>query len=261
MRSRRFRFLINLPGLLAVVSPACAVTNLFFHAGQPAAVLATNMTSTTIQSGAYQFTYSVDGWWSASPGGPPTGRFFSVFWPDGVQAQAVTAGPTVGSGANITLRRGDGQPFELCSFTGKLLANTAGAGGAFEIMPQLNGQDAFPDPLMFDATGYAGNTFLHTPALSGYDTYLIHLWVDYALVQLTVADASLPPVLVISALASNQVCLSWPSNISGYSLQQNSSFNPTNWTTVTNVVSVAGTNSQVALPRQGATDFFRLVMP
>ena len=136
----------------------------------------------------------MDGYWSAYPGGPPTGRFQSVFWPDGIDAQAITAGPTAGAGANITIKRVDGKLFDFRSFTGKLLANTAGAGGAFEIMPQLNGQDAFADPLQFDATGYAGMTFSHTPALTGYDTYVIHLWVDYALTALTLVDTN--PVVV-----------------------------------------------------------------
>ena len=155
----------------------------------------------------------------------------------------------------------DGQPFELRSFTGKLLANTAGAGGSFEIMPQLNGQDAFPNPLMFDATGYAGNTFAHNPALSGYDTYTIHLWVDYALIQLTVADASLPPTLDISFPATNQVRLSWPTNSSGYSLQQNPSLDPGTWSAVTNSAGISGSNYELTLPRQGAAEFFRLILP
>ena len=69
-----------------------------------------------------------------SGGGPPTGRFFSILWPNGVQAQAITAGPLLGTGANITLKRADGKLFDLQAFTGKILMNTAGAGGAFEIM-------------------------------------------------------------------------------------------------------------------------------
>jgi hypothetical protein len=207
----------------------------------------------------------VDGWWSASPGGPPTGRFQSVFWPNGIDAQTITAsasGPlTQQVGASITIKRVDSQPFDLQAFTGKILGNTAGAGASFEIMPQLNGQDAFADPLMFDATGYAGSSFSHSPMLAGYDTYLINLWMDYALTQLTVVDPSLPPVLDIAALPPNQMRLTWPTNTSGYSLQQNSSLTPTNWTMVTNAVSVIGTNNQVTLPKQGAIDFLRLVMP
>jgi hypothetical protein len=178
-------------GLLALGAPAAdAITNIFFNAAQTATVVVSNINAVTLCSGDYLFTYSADGYWSAAPGGPPTGRFFTVVWPDGVQAQAITTGPGIGKGANITLQRADTQPFDLWSFTGKLLANTAGAGAQFEIMPQLNGNDALADPLVFDATGSAGQSFSHTPALSGYDTYKIHLWVDYAITALTLVDTN-----------------------------------------------------------------------
>ena len=146
MKTHPFRLLISLLGLLAVASPALAVTNYFFNTSQTATLIVSNINAATIQSGDYRFTYSADGYWS-SGGGAPTGRFFSIFWPTGVQAQAITAGPLLGTGANITLKRADGKVFDLQAFTGKILLNTAGAGGAFEIMPQLNGNDAFPKPL------------------------------------------------------------------------------------------------------------------
>ncbi len=169
-----------------------AVTNVFFNATQTSTLVVSNINAVTIQSGDYRFTYSSDGYWSAG-GGTPTGRFFSVFWPDGVQAQAITAGPLLGTGANITLKRADGQLFDMQAFTGKILLNTAGAGGAFEIMPQLNGNDAFNDPLQYDCTGSAGMSFPYTTALSGYDTYQIHMWGDFALTALTLIDTN-PPV-------------------------------------------------------------------
>jgi len=173
-------------------SAAQSVTNVFFNASQTATLIVSNINAITIQSGDYRFTYSVDGYWS-SGGGTPTGRFFSVFWPDGVQAQAITAGPLLGTGANITFARADGKPFDLQAFTGKILLNTAGAGGAFEIMPLLNGNDAFPNPLQYDCTGYAGQSFAYTPALAGYDTYQIHMWGDFALMALTLIDTN-PPI-------------------------------------------------------------------
>jgi len=173
-------------------SAAQSVTNVFFNASQTATLIVSNINAITIQSGDYRFTYSVDGYWS-SGGGTPTGRFFSVFWPDGVQAQAITAGPLLGTGANIRLARADGKPFDLQAFTGKILLNTAGAGGAFEIMPLLNGNDAFPNPLQYDCTGYAGQSFAYTPALAGYDTYQIHMWGDFALMALTLIDTN-PPI-------------------------------------------------------------------
>ena len=123
-----------------------------------------------------------------------------------MQAQAITAGPHAGRGANITLQRADGKAFDLQAFTGKILLNTAGAGAAFEIMPQFNGNDAFPNPLQYDCTGYTGASFPYTPALSGYDTYQIHMWGDYALTALTLIDTNPPvppaPTFTITASAS-----------------------------------------------------------
>ena len=205
---------------VAFCNPARAVTNVFFSAFQTATVVTTNMNSATIRSGAYLFTYTTDGFWSASPGGPPTGRFQPVLWPAGVDAQAITTGPLLGSSASITVQRVDGLPFDLQSFTGKLLGNTAGAGAAFELMPQLKGQDAFQNPLTYDATGIAGNSFTYAPALTGYDTYIISLWIDFALTQLTVADASAPPLISVAKSSPIQLALRWPTNCVGYTLQQ-----------------------------------------
>lgn len=254
--------------LLSFASSSHAVTNVFFNAAQTAAVVTTNMTSTTIRSGAYQFTYSVDGWWYPTisiGGGTPTGRFFSVVWPSGVQAQTITAGPsgllTQQSSATITIKRVDGQSFDLKSFTGKILGNTAGAGAAFEIMPQLNGQDAFPDPLMYDATGYGGQSFSYAPNLTGYDTYQISLWMDFALTALTLVDASDPPVLQISLTSSNYINLSWSTNCAGYFLQQNFGLDAISWVDVTNSVRAVGTNNLASIPVTNGISFYRLITP
>jgi hypothetical protein len=191
--------------LLPGVPIARAVTNSFFTGSQTATLIASNINAVTIQSGDYQFTYSADGYWS-SGGGTPTGRFFSILWPAGVQAQAITVGPLLGTGANITLKRADGKLFDLQAFTGKILLNTAGAGASFEIMPQLEGNDAFSNPLQYDCTGYAGQSFQYTTALAGYDTYQIHMWGDFALTALTLIDTNPPappgPTFTISASAS-----------------------------------------------------------
>ena len=188
--------------VLLGIHPTRGATEQFFSPSQTATQVSSTMTATTIRSGGYEFTYSVDGYWSAYPGGPPTGRFFSVSWPDGIQAQAITAGPTVGAGANMTIRCIDGKPFDLLAFTGKLLANTAGAGGAFEVMPKLNGEDAFNDPRQYFATGYAGQSFPHTPNLSGYESYKIHLWVDFALTALTLRHTSMATLSTSSVPAA-----------------------------------------------------------
>lgn len=253
---------------VAAWSEARAATNVFFNTSQTATVLSSNINAVTLRSGDYLFTHTVDGYWSAYVGGPPTGRFFSVFWPNGIQAQAITAGPSVGIGANIIIKRVDGKLFDLRAFTGKLLANTAGTGGAFEIMPLLDGEDALNDPLMFDCSGYGGQSFPHAPMLVGYDTYKIHLWVDWALTALTLIDTNsvLPPVinaprLEIQLTQTNTALLTWPTNASGFVLQQNFNLTTTNWQNATNAIGITGTNNQVVRPRLEGNEFFRLKLP
>ncbi len=101
--------------------------------------------------------------------------------------------------ARLTLQRVDGQPFDLPAFTFKLLANTAGAGGTLEIMPMLNGEDGFNDPIYFDASGYYGQNFAYdtspnpwgsTALLTGFDTYKIGLYVDFAFIALTLESTA-----------------------------------------------------------------------
>jgi hypothetical protein len=178
--------------LVGVAMVARADTNIFFNSSQTAVVVTSNTNAVTIRSEGYLFTYTVDGYWSSYPGGPPTGRFFSVFWPNGIQAQAVTAGPAPGK-AMITIKREDGARFDLRSFTGKLLANTAATGAAFEIMPLVDGEDALNDPRMFDASGYGGQSFSHTAGLTNYEAYKVGLFVDFALTALTLVSTSAPP--------------------------------------------------------------------
>ncbi len=241
--------------------PTHAVTIAFFSPSQPASTVTSNITDLTLSSSGYLFTYSADGYWSAWPSDPPTGRFFSVFWPNGVQAQAITAGTNVGLGANITIKRVDGQPFDLVTFTGKILLNTAGAGGAFELMPQLNGQDAFLNPLQYDCTGYANMSFPCVPGLTGYDTYTIHMWGDFALTQLTLTDNNplVPAALHLSSAGTKAIQLSWPADAAGYILQQSPSLTAPNWTAVTDMAQLVGTNIQVDVSTPGGNRFFRLV--
>ncbi len=188
----RLTVLIAMCASLLGTPAAQAITNVFFNASQSATLVVSNVNAVTLQSGDYRFTYSADGYWSGG-GGAATGRFFSIFWPAGVQAQAITAGPLLGTGANITLPRADGKPFDLQAFTGKILLNTAGAGGAFEVTPQSNGTDAVGSPFMYDCTGIAGMSFSYATPFVGYDTYQIHMWGDFALTMLTLIDTN-PPV-------------------------------------------------------------------
>ena len=184
-------------------APAIADTTSFFQPCQVYTLVNSGVTSDTISSNGYLFTYTRDKLFTGGTG-QPIGRPVRVAWPAGVEAQAVTTPPpgVTDYKARITLQRVDGQVFDLPAFTFQLLANTAGAGGAVEIMPVLNGEDGFADPLYFDATGYAGNTFSYdtspnplgsTALLVGFDTYKIALYVDFALIALTL-DSTAPGV-------------------------------------------------------------------
>lgn len=183
--------------LLPAVSPA--VVTSYFDPGQVAAPVATGTTSDTISCAGYLFTYTRDKLFTGGIGPDPIGRPVMVTWPDGIEAQYVTTGPTPAK-ASITISRVDGGVFDLTSFTAKLLAN-AGAGRAIEIVPKLGGEEPLNNPLSFDVSGYAGMSFSYdtspnpwgsTAALTGYDTYVVNLTLDYALTALTLTDASVP---------------------------------------------------------------------
>ena len=189
---------------------ADAVTISFFNSSQTATLVASGVTSDTISSNGYLFTYTRDKLFTG--GGGMTGRPVRVPWPEGVEAQAITVDP-VGK-AQITISRVDGNVFDITAFTAQLLANTVGAGGAIEVMPMLNGEDAFSDPLAFDATGVANQTFSYndgttpsTSLLTGFDTYKFSLYVDFALTGITLVDASTLPVTVPVPAAVNFLLL------------------------------------------------------
>lgn len=189
-------------GLHAAVVRAEIVN--FFDSAQIATPVASGVTSDTISCDGYEFTYTRDKLFTGGTG-QIIGRTERVHWPDGVEAQAVTTPPpgVTDYKARITLRRVDGDVFDLTAITFKLLANTAGAGGSVEIMPLLNGEDGLSNPVSFNATGNAGNVFSYdetTPAylgntslLKGFDTYKIGLYVDFALTGLTVDGAAAVP--------------------------------------------------------------------
>lgn len=178
-----------------VASLTKAESTIFFDPCQIATLEDSGVTSDTISSRGFLFTYTRDKLFTGGTG-QPIGRPVRIPWPDGVEAQAVTTPPpgVTDYKARITIRRVDGHVFDFTAFTAKLLANTAGAGGAIEIMPLVNGEDAFADPLYFDVTGYYGQTFSYdttpnpwgsTALLTGYDTYKVALYVDFAFVALT----------------------------------------------------------------------------
>jgi len=184
---------------------ASGATAVFFDASQVATPVESGVTWDTIRSNGYLFTYTRDKLFTGGTG-HVIGRQVRVPWPDGVEAQAVTTPPpgVTDYKARISLQRVDGDVFDLISFTAKLLANTAGAGGSIEIMPSLNGEDGFNDPLYFDATGFYGSSFSYdespnpwgsTALLKGFDTYKIGLYVDFAFTALTLEGAPVPQPL------------------------------------------------------------------
>jgi len=255
--------------VMLVTSAGQAATTTFFNSTQTATLAATGTTSETWSSRGYLFTHSLDKWWYPTislGGGTPTGRFQSVFWPDGLHAQAITAGPngllTGQSSAYITIKRVDGRPFDLVSFKAKLLANTAGAGASFEIMPTLQGEDAFPDPLMLDATGYGGMTFSYTtPSLKGYEAYHIALWVDFALTGCVITDDSPtpPPTLFMDLIPSGQARLSWSVDDGACTLQSTADLTSGQFSDVGVTPSLQNGMQVVTLPLTAGNRFFRLL--
>lgn len=117
--------------------PAVTGTTVFFDSSQAAALVSAGTTSETITSEGYLFTCTRDKLFTGGVGlTNPIGRTVRVPWPQGVEAQAVTSGPSPG-GAKLVIQRVDGKVFALTSFTARLLANTAATGANIEIMPSL----------------------------------------------------------------------------------------------------------------------------
>jgi hypothetical protein len=238
---------------------ARAVTTVFFDSSQATNLVESGVTSDTISSEGYLFTFTRDKLFTGGVGlTNPIGRMLRVPWPNGLEAQAVTAGPTPG-GARISIKRQDGEQFDIRAFTARLLANTGGAGAAFEIMPMLAGEDGRPDPYMYNATGYAGMQFSYvTPELTAFDEYKLTLYVDFALMSLTIVDDSAPPPELQIVFGATAVGLSWPSDAAGYTLESSPVLPAQLWSQVTNHVTVIGNLSMVTIPNTNSQQYFRL---
>jgi hypothetical protein len=181
---------------------AQAVVTHFFNSSQVATTVTNGVTSDTISSNGYLFTYTRDKLFTGGTG-TIIGRSVLTPWPIGVEAQAVTTPPPgiTDYAARMTISRVDGGVFDIVSFTSRLWANTAATGAALEIMPLVNGEDAFPDPVFFDMSGYYSQSFSYnsspnpwgsTSTLTGFDTYKVALFVDFAFTDLVLNDASVP---------------------------------------------------------------------
>lgn len=178
-----------------IACAALAGTTTFFSPSQVATNPASGITSETYVSDGYRFVVTRDKLFTGGTG-HIIGRTVRVPWPQGLEAQAVTTPPpgVTDYKARMTITREDGKVFDWNVLTFKLLANTAGAGASLEIMPTVNGEDAFADPLYFLASGYYGNSFSYnetpnywgcTALLKGFNTYNVTLYVDFALTGLT----------------------------------------------------------------------------
>ena len=73
-------------------------------------------------------------------------------------------------------------------------------------------------------------------------------------------QAAAPPWLSIS-LSGNQAFLTWPTNATGFNLQQNTNLLTTNWLTLTNIPVVTNILYQVTVPETTRQNFYRLENP
>lgn len=183
-------------------APAQADVTVFFNSSQVATPVDSGVTSETISSNGYLFTYTRDKLFTGGMG-VPIGRRERVTWPQGVEAQAVTTPPpgVTDYKARLTISRVDGSVFDLISFRAMLLGNTASTGAEIEIVPMLDGEDGLDDPVTFNVSGYYGMSFFYdesanpwgsTAAWKGFDTYKIGLFVDYAFTSLTLEGDPVP---------------------------------------------------------------------
>jgi len=79
--------------------------------------------------------------------------------------------------------------------------------------------------------------------------------------QSLVANFVAAPRLSFSTPQPSTLVLTWPTNFTGFVLQQNSNFVPANWLTATNAVGVVGTNNRATVSPLTGNAFFRLFHP
>jgi hypothetical protein len=90
---------------------------------------------------------------------------------------------------------------------------------------------------------------------------IIHFGVDGGLVFAPDQPVPQPVALNISVTSPNALLLSWPTNSVNsfrYVLHENTNFNPTTWTVITNVPSYASGTNRVVLPFPSTAHFYRL---
>ena len=99
-------------------------------------------------------------------------------------------------------------------------------------------------------------------------------WTENGVVVSTLASYTLTNIISQSLVANfvtaptlsvvkqpNTLMLTWPTNFSGYTLQQNSNLKTTNWGTAAEAVRPVGTNYQATILTTNGPRFFRLMHP
>jgi hypothetical protein len=77
----------------------------------------------------------------------------------------------------------------------------------------------------------------------------------------TINSVVVPQPTLFIALSGGNVVLSWPTNATGYNLQQTAGLNPSTWTNFVGTVNTSGTNKTVTLTTPPGRMFFRLANP
>ena len=74
-------------------------------------------------------------------------------------------------------------------------------------------------------------------------------------------DSLNQPSLTVQLAAPDTAVVAWPTNATGFTLQENPGLDVAGWVNNTNLVSVVGTNQQVTINPLPANRFFRLIQP
>jgi hypothetical protein len=87
---------------------------------------------------------------------------------------------------------------------------------------------------------------------------------DHATVRfdnVSLASAVPPPPLALAQSSPGALVVQWPTNTTGFVLQQNSDLTSTNWETFAGPTTIVDTNYQVTISSQTGSGFFRLAKP
>jgi hypothetical protein len=116
-----------------------------------------------------------------------------------------------------------------------------------------------------EASAYPGYAFVNwsgnSNVLSTFSAYTLTSETNHMIVANFLASAITTPVqpsLSLAVVAPGVLILSWPTNATVFSLEQNAHLTPTNWLTVTNEITQVGGQNQVTIPTTGESGFFRL---